>query len=54
MHLLHLDLKDAAITDGSMGIEHMNADHRQNLTRQIRGRIMHLTMHAPNVTSLDI
>lgn len=36
-----------------MGIEH-NVDHIQNLTRKIKGRIMHLTMHVPNVTSLDI
>ena len=32
----------------------MNVDHKQNLTRQIRGRIMHLRMHVPNVTSLHI
>ena len=37
-----------------MGIEHINVDLRQNLTRQIKGRVMHLTMHVPNVTSLDI
>ena len=54
MHLLHLDLKDIAITIKSMGIDHMNADLKQNLIRQIKGRFMHLTMHVPNVTSLDI
>ena len=37
-----------------MGIEHMNVDHRQKFTRKTRGRIMHLTMHAPNVKNLDI
>ena len=54
MHLLHLDLKDIVITVSNIGIEHMNVDHRQNPTRQIRGRILHLTMHVPNATSLDI
>ena len=54
MHLLHLDLKDIAIIIKSMGINHMNADLKQNLIRQIKGRFMHLTMHVPNVTSLDI
>ena len=37
-----------------MGIENMNADHRKNLTGKIKEGIMHLTMHVPNVTSLDI
>lgn len=37
-----------------MGIENMNANHKKNLVGKIRGRIMHLTMHVPNVTSLDI
>ena len=55
IHLLHLDLKDTVTPIKNMGIEHLNADQRQNPTSQIRERrIMHLTMHVPNVTSLDI
>ena len=55
IHLLHLDLKDTTTTVRNMGIEHLDADKRQNPTCQIKERrIMHLTMHVPNVTILDI
>lgn len=38
----------------SMGIEHMNADHRENPSGLIKGKTMHLTMYVPNLISLDI
>ena len=54
MYLLHLYFKGIFIIFKSMDIKHMNVALRQNPTRLIKGKTIHLTKYVSNVLSLDI